>query len=181
MKELIDLISEAKEENPNSMLEIIKLFDPIISKYSRAANWDEDIRSELIVFLIEITHKIDPDSFRSKNDYAVLKYISKSIAHKYIHLNRSRASVLQAEKYTDKNYEVADACNCLYDDLHLLLFEAAIRPILTEKEYNCIVMIFLYGYKPIDAAKAMGVSRQTIHETKNRALDKLKESNTLFI
>lgn len=52
MKSLLDLIRSAKCGDEIAMLEILDIFKPIIGKYTRMMNYDEDFKSEIVIKLI---------------------------------------------------------------------------------------------------------------------------------
>ncbi len=180
MEELIKQISKAKTGDQNTIQSLIEMFTPLINKYTKAAHWDEDTRSELILTLIEVIHKMDIDSFKTPNDYAVLKYIKRSIVNKYIQINKDNAIINLIEEYAENIYYGERNNPDLYDEYRFIALNETIRSLLTNKEYYCFIMIYDYGYSPAEVARITGVSRQTIHETKRRAVDKLNLSSTIL-
>lgn len=54
MGKLEDLIKKAKNYDDVAMLEIVDMFQPVVRKYSRMMNHDEDIASELVL----ATHRV---------------------------------------------------------------------------------------------------------------------------
>lgn len=56
MGKLEDLIKKAKNYDNVAKLEIVDMFQPVVRKYSRMMNHDEDIASELVLALIELVH-----------------------------------------------------------------------------------------------------------------------------
>lgn len=94
MKDLENLIRRAKEEDATAMIELIDTFSPLIGKYTRFMNYDEDFRSDMILKLIIIVkNEMDLDTFRVVNDYTILKYMKTALYHHYIMLSKRRRRV----------------------------------------------------------------------------------------
>lgn len=81
MGKLEDLIKKAKNYDDVAMLEIVDMFQPVVRKYSRMMNHDEDIASELVLALIELVHNIRLDKLDAPNDYVLISYIGRSLYH----------------------------------------------------------------------------------------------------
>ena len=65
MKKLLDKIDLARTGDEGAMLEIIEIFTPLIKKYTRLLNYDEDCRSELILKVITlIKNEINLDTLK---------------------------------------------------------------------------------------------------------------------
>lgn len=88
MGKLEDLIKKAKNYDDVAMLEIVDMFQPVVRKYSRMMNHDEDIASELVLALIELVHNIRLDKLDAPNDYVLISYIGRSLYHKYIYVSQ---------------------------------------------------------------------------------------------
>lgn len=58
---ILKKIIKYKEGNNNSLLEIIEIFNPLISKYSRLLD-KEDTRQDLIIHLIKVLNKVPIDN-----------------------------------------------------------------------------------------------------------------------
>ena len=76
---LCNLISEAKDGNKNSMLEILNKFKPLIKKYSYKMNY-EDAENDLILSMIQLIY----DMPYLNNDGHAVNYINQSIYNAYI-------------------------------------------------------------------------------------------------
>ena len=59
MKELEKIIISAQAGDKNSLQYLITKFTPIIMKYVKKMNYDEDFKSDLITFFIETIYNID--------------------------------------------------------------------------------------------------------------------------
>ena len=60
------------------------------------------------------------------------------------------------------------------DTYDKLLFDE-LKLILTDKEYRVIKKLFLENWQVLDIAKHYGVTRQSVNQTKQRALIKIKK------
>ena len=82
MKDFIGLIKCAKDNDENAMIELIDAFAPLIEKYTRMMNYDEDFKNDMTLKFITITKiEIDLGKFKELNNYIVLKYIETALYH----------------------------------------------------------------------------------------------------
>ena len=175
--DLKGLIIAAQNLDEDAMNEIISKFDPIISKYTRILQNNEDYKSDIILHLIETVHSLDISKFRIPNDYAFINYISKTIYHKYIWLSKKQVSFLQKEN----TIGIEDPEECFGNDesstqdIDNILLLNSMEQVLTEREYTCVKLMVIDGLSSTEAAKLLGISRQTVNENKNRGLRKLKK------
>lgn len=88
MNKLYDIIKNYKQGNKDSIIEVIELFNPLLNKLERQSNCC-DIKSELIIFMIELMDKLPFENKKFCHDKYIVSYISKSIKNKYIHLNKN--------------------------------------------------------------------------------------------
>lgn len=92
-----------------AMLEIVDMFQPVVRKYSRMMNHDEDIASELVLALIELVHNIRLDKLDAPNDYVLISYIGRSLYHKYIYVFQKRCAVVNCEASYEDDAELERA------------------------------------------------------------------------
>ncbi len=83
---------EYREGNNNSLLEIIEIFNPLISKYSRLLD-KEDTRQDLIIHLIKVLTNIPIENKRVLKNKEIIGYIAKSIRNEYIKLSKKRDKI----------------------------------------------------------------------------------------
>lgn len=86
-KDMAEKIIKYRKGNNNSLLEIIEIFNPIISKYSRLLD-KEDTRQDLIIHLIKILNNILIDNKSLVKNKEIIGYIAKSIRNEYIKLSK---------------------------------------------------------------------------------------------
>ena len=177
MERLYELIVLARNENQEAMLEIIKVCQPIIKKYTRLLNYDEDYNSELVLTLITLVKKDMPlDSIRLRSDGAMLNYIKKAIHNKYIvflkEQRKLRENVVACDQETF--IDLFDNKETNSNDFNYILLKEAMNDVLSEKERICIEMIVIRGFTAQYVADTLGVTKQAVNQCKNRALAKLK-------
>lgn len=168
---LYDLIKDAQNKNTDATLKVINKFSPLIKKYSRKLNYD-GADSDLIICLIEIINKIPIIKNKNMaNEGVLVSYISNSLYHKYIYLSKKYTQRLKME--TTLNEEILNEqllidieseilLNTLLDNLPVLQ-----RKILKECFFN--------NKTCSELAEELNVSRQSINQAKNRALNNLKK------
>lgn len=176
MTELEDIIIAAQNLDKDAMYEIITRFDPIISKYTRRMRYDEDFKSDMVLHLIETVYKIDLTKFRIPNDYALINYINNTLYHKYILLSKRQVGIRQSENHFENEdlEEWLGIDESTTEDIDNVLLNNTMKQVLTEREYSCVKLMVIEGLSSAEAAKLLGISRQTVNENKNRGLNKLK-------
>lgn len=168
-KELFDLVLMSKDGDKKAILEIVEKFDPIINKYTRILNYDEDVKEELILSLIEIMKKI-PIEKRREEKY-IVSYIATSLKNKYIHISKRRNNIaykecgeIQFNLIKDENFNIDDK----------LILNSMLES-LTPMERKVIENKYVDGLRDIDIANLNYISRQAVNQNKNRALNKLRK------
>ena len=63
---------------------------------------------------------------------------------------------------------------CHNDTYDALLIET-LKQVLTEKEFSYVDQIVLKGYTAEQVADKLGISKQAVNQSKNRALNKLRK------
>lgn len=94
------------------------------------------------------------------------KYIAVCLRNEYIKIYKNTPN------YCSLDFEVAvfDSDRDTKIDLEIALKK------LTKKERETIKMFYYYGYSIEEIGKSQNVSRQSVNKTKNRALEKLRNS-----
>ena len=98
-------------------------------------------------------------------------YIAVCLRNEYIRLSKKVTS--EREKICEINLDIATVYDGCFDgniDIKKALFR------LTDKERETIILHYYQGYSLKEIARAHGVSRQAVNTTKNRALEKLRNS-----
>ena len=72
MENLRETVYDAQKGDKNALLEVITFFDPLIKKYFKLMNYDEDFKSELTIYLMELIRSINLSDFRILNDFTLI-------------------------------------------------------------------------------------------------------------
>lgn len=64
MENLKNTIFTAQNGDKNALLEVITFFDPLIKKYVKLMDYDEDFKSELTIYLMELINSMKLSDFR---------------------------------------------------------------------------------------------------------------------
>ena len=174
MKKLVDKIKLAKSGNEAAMVSIIDQYSPLIGKYTRMLNNDEDCRSELILKLIALVkNEIDLDNLRCDNDGAVFNYIRFSLQHQYIMLSKTQCRIRDNETAYDQESfvdVVEDKLQYSYVDIGDGITMDMLKSVLTEREFKYIKLIVLDGWTAEAVAKKFGATKQAVNQCKKRGL-----------
>lgn len=166
---LKELIIKIKENDNKSIERLILIFEKIINKYSRKLD-SEDTKQDLIIFLINIVFNMKITQQSSYTDKQIFSYISKSLKNEYIRLSKSKDKRTKLEVCFDdasldeaietySNIEVLDLLNSL-----------------NSYEKYILELIFIYQFTVTDISKLLNKSRQSVNQTKVRALTKLRKN-----
>lgn len=178
MQKLADTIKLARQGNNEAVLYIIDKFTPLIEKYTKLLNCDEDSRSELILKLISLVREeIDIDNLRIRSDGALVNYISYAIRNHYINLSTRKQLTKNNEFSSELDIPVvySEEDNCPFHDVEHNLMIDIMKSSLTEREFMCVKLIVFDGWTAEAIAKKLGVSKQAVNQCKIRALEKLKK------
>lgn len=177
VKNLVEKIRLAQEGDESVMLELIGMWTPLINKFTRLLNYDEDCRSELILKLISLVKReINLDKINEVNDGAVIQYIRIAMTHFYIALSKAKAKVRDREiSYDEFFVDLLGKDFVESIDTTDNLLAALLRSVLTEREFLCVKLIVLNGWTAKAVSAKLGVSKQAVNQCKNRALKKLKD------
>ena len=166
---ICNLISEAKDGNKNSMLEILNKFKPLIKKYSYMMNY-EDAENDLILSMIQLIY----DMPNLGNDGQAVNYINQSIYNAYIKYIKLQIKKRENEYLYDT--EEIKNISMLYDgfsetDVDL---QCAMEQ-LPKNQRNVIILKFMYMMPDKEIMEKLKLSRQSVYKNKIKGLEKLKE------
>lgn len=169
--ELIDEIVSAQQENEESLLKLIKRFEPLIKKYAQKLN-SSDMENELFVFFTRLILNIKTENF--DNDYQVLKYIKNSIYHHYIALlkrqsKENKVAALYMLETRCCGNEAADFC----DSVEFWFTVNHLDPFYKRLFYY----YYVYGYSIIEISKEMKISEYQLYRHLKELQQLLKESD----
>ena len=166
--DIYENILEVRNGNDNSLMEIIEIFNPLISKYSRKLD-GEDTKQDLIIFLIKILNKIPIDNKAFCNNKVIFTYIAKAIYHEYIKLSKIKDKKVLNETELELDIEIG------YEEFESEVELLDMFKVLSEKEAYVIKLIYVYSLSVSEVAQYMKISRQAVNKTKNRALSKIRK------
>lgn len=132
-------------------------FSRLIKFYARKIKTDSAELDlwEFLFFLLTSEREIPNDN-----------YIAVCLRNEYIRISKN------IPKYCALDFEIKafDSERDTKIDLEIALKN------LTKKERETIIMFYYYGYSIEEIGKSQNVSRQSVNKTKNRALEKLRNS-----
>lgn len=151
----------------NSCLVILNVFDPLLDKLQRNSI-NEDMKSDLTLFMFTLLNKIPLEKECLKEDKYIISYISKSLNHQYIYLNKKIRKNNNNEMLLDKFDYMSEV-----DTMNSIVFDNLIDK-LTDNEKYVMNRKYKFNYSDTEIANEKGVSRQAIHKIHKRAIEKLK-------
>lgn len=169
--DFVDVIKRCKKNDQQAILFLIGQFDPILRKYSRLL-YQDDAKQELILSLLETIMQIPLSKI--KNDSQVVSYISKSIRYKYIYLSKRKMEKNHSE--CELNEDIAHNAISQHEDqdwdTNIVLKESINS--LSKKQQNIVILRYIYGFKDIEIAMILHISRQAVSKARVKALEKLR-------
>lgn len=178
---IIDDIRSGQCGNQQALLELISKFSPALKKYARKLE-TEDAYYDLQAEFLELIFRLNCDKLSETSDGAIVQYLSQSIYHAYIkllrHLIDNKAPMISTDELTDGILYRND----IIQKPHYNLFDIP-STLLTPQEADAFYQICFLGYSAAELAKKRGVSRQSVNQSKRRALSKLQrffEENNLM-
>ena len=169
MNKIYNLLSTYDENKEMVILSLLESFEPLLNKYSRNTYYS-DMKSDLTLFFIELIPKIPIHKENFKQDKYIISYIYKSLRHKYILLNKKYNNNLGNELPLESKNYMLPVFNQSYADIEL----QSIMEKLTLKEKQVIIYKYRYNLSFADIAKITNKSRQCVHKTHTRAINKLR-------
>ena len=178
MQNLENLIRLAKENDENAMLKIIEKFEPLINKYFKKSQSDEDVKSEIIMKLIKVV-KFDLkfDRFQELNDGAIISYIATSLKRHYYAIFDKNNKTLDLELACEDETIITllDSTKMVNEmDVENMILSEILRTILNEKEYECVYYIVFMGYTAEELSKKLKITKQACNQCKQRAFEKIR-------
>lgn len=167
LRELNILILKAQKDN-NELLNLYKMFLPLIKKYTYMLNYAEG-ESDLLIFFITLIRKF-PNSLlvKDSNPY-ILSYINKSMLNEYIRLSKKN-KLLQDESY-ELNLDIIFEDN---DNIETFLLLREIFQIIPYKAKKVLYLKFFYGYSDEEIGEYFNVSRQAINKYYRKIVNNIK-------
>lgn len=168
--ELYNLLKRAKNNDKNATYEIIKDFNPTLKKLSNSLH-HEEAETDLIIELLKLIHCIDIAKFNNSNNKQIAKYI-------HIHLRKRSLDLLKSNEnkfkdFMEINHDILADENI--GDIEVTVLTSILIKSLVSQQRDIITMEFIHGFSEKDISKILGISRQAVNRTKNRALKNLRK------
>ena len=111
----------------------------------------------------------------SQSDGAYINYINRALHNYYIVLSKNMEKRRDDEMLCDEEsfLDLLEYHPEFVEELQDNLLIDSIRPYLTDKELQCLILIVLRGLTCEQAANQLGITRQAVNQNKQRALSKL--------
>lgn len=173
---LKELIISAQKKNNDAMMALIDSFQPLLKKYARKLNI-EDSYDDLLLGFVELIQNMDIPKLKISTDAVIVTYISRSMHNYYCHKLKDiiyqKQEIVMSALTCEQDYFIQNKMSSI--DLQDIFVELNLRKHLTPKENMIIYLIFVKGYSSEDIAQINNQSRQSINQTKKRALKKIKK------
>lgn len=171
-----ELIISAQKKNNDAMMGLIEHFQPLLRKYARKLNV-EDSYSELLLYFVELIQSMNISNLRSPSDAVIVTYINRSIYNCYCQKIRNiiylKQEIAMSALTCEQTYFLQNKLSS-YDSINIFI-ELSLPKHLTQKEIMIIYLVFVNGYSSEYIAKKFNQSRQSINQTKKRALKKIEK------
>jgi len=171
---ILELIRFSQNRDEESLVELIKTFNPILKKYSKILNYNDayfDLRYEFI----NTIYKLDTKKLEDTTEGQIVNYISKVVYHHYININKKSKFNREVTVFSDMSdtmlsiieTELATEDDKKYYELDFVLNK------LTLKEQQLIKLIFYKNISIPEIATMYGISRQAINQKKKRIIQRM--------
>lgn len=172
---LMELIINAQNKDENAMMNLISRFDLLLKKYARKLN-QEDAYADMATYFIELIHSVNIKNLKNPSDAVIVTYINRSVYNYYCYKIKEIVShkneIVMADLSTEQVYSLQSKLST--EENNNLFWELNLEKYLTEKEFATVYLIFVKGYSAERIARIKKCSRQSVNQTKKRALKKIK-------
>ena len=171
---LDETIASAQHNNSESLLALIENFKPLLKKYAYKLHY-EDAYYDLQLDFIQIILTINLDAQKQKSEGALVNYICNSVQHAYCKRLKTILGRAMPTVELDSPTNVQTS-NLLTASSHQEFSDFAldVANILTEKEYQVIVLVYKYQLSSAEIARRLCATRQNVNQCKKRAEQKLR-------
>lgn len=169
---LMELIINAQNKDENAMMSLISRFNLLLKKYARKLN-QEDAYADMVTYFIELIHSINIKNLKNPSDAGVVTYINRSVYNYYCYKIKEivlrKNEIVMTDLSTEQVYLLQSKLSTKEN-----VWELDLEKHLTEKEFATIYLIFVKGYSAERIARIKKCSRQSVNQTKKRALKKIR-------
>lgn len=137
----------------------------------------EDAYNDLVLFFIELVTALKTSDVGMKSDAYIVNYIAVSIKNQYIKMSKAHEAnkvILFSDLSESHLHYIENKLSYCVEDSIGQYFPQD-KP-LTEWEYEVLFLIFEQGASVSMIAETKNKSRQSINQTKLRAIQKLRKS-----
>lgn len=174
-KGLYDDFRKSKDSQEACYALICK-FEPLISKLARGITEDyheqEDVKQELRITFLHVVRQCPLEHFKDGADRAVLIYITKSLKNRSRQMQNMRSKTWQTSEYEQSDDLIID------NTLNQRILELEIMDSLSGlsvSQRKIILASYIYGFSDAEIAEQMHISRQAVHKSRLKALEKLRK------
>ena len=172
---LSDILARVPDED--AVLEMLRKFDRLIKKYARILNY-EDAYSDLVLFFIDLIQGRGIKNVCGKDDGIIVNYIVTSVRKHSLRLsNGCKLRISPLSTLSDEQRYAIESKMSYQDDSINDYWSSCL---LTEVEENVLRLHYEFGYSISDIAEMTKTSRQSVNQTKIRALNKLRNEFELL-
>lgn len=177
---LAEQINMVQNGNNDELVALIEKFDRLLKKYARLLRY-EDALNDLQLDFIVLIKNIRLERLQYCNDGVLVNYIVRAVKNSYISHSKRAGAVDHTEiGFSDLSEEqmyMVEGQNSVSgtDDFQELMAHIP-RGTLTDRETLIIIREFYMGMSSAEISNDLKVSRQSINQTKQKALKKLKRA-----
>lgn len=175
MSKLSEQIQSIQKGDESLLQNFLNQFLPLLKKYAYKLAYPEAL-DDLQYHFIHLLLTISCDGFIDKDDIYILSYIRKTIHNRYIFLSKQQDKLRKTVSIEDlsESESIRMEHQNSTQDNYSNLFWDEIKTILNSHEYEIISLHYKLDFTIAEISLKLHCSRQSINQTKNRALQKLK-------
>lgn len=173
---LSDILAKVPDED--AVLEMLRRFDRLLKKYARILDY-EDAYNDLVLFFIELIQGKGIKNVCKKDDGIIVNYIVTSVRNHSLRVSNGcklRTSPLSTLS-DEQRYTIESKMSYIQDEPITDYWSSGL---LTEAEENVLRLHYEFGYSVSDISEMTKTSRQSVNQTKIRALNKLRNEIELL-
>ena len=178
---MYEMVLRAQNHDPSAMEALVRRFLPLL-KECAGKEYDapfEDVLSEMIRRFMELILKLPLDDLRSRDEGTLVCYITSCVRNVQNAFWAKKRQSVPTVSWEDLSPAQQLRMEWAEDSDYLPMPESAqeifLASRLAEKEKQVVTLYCLAGYNTVDIARMQGISHQGVNQTKNRALEKLKQ------
>ncbi len=164
---LLPHIKQFKKQDVSVFEIIFDEFEKLINFYSHQIK-NEDAKSELVLFFIELLYSIDLSRFKADCSNELKKYIAVCIRNRYIAIPKNE------QKLKSYNVELFENTISITEDFENKILVEQMLKLLTKKQRLVLIYRYKFGFSDREIANILNIKRQAVNQLKNRAFEILR-------